>query len=133
VGFATVPVAVVTALGVAVVAAARPPGAPSARSAALAAHATSGLPANLSLRVQAAAPSATVTRARATLVGELGRDGFVTPSAESGGLAMVGRTNGFLTGASGAAPRDVALGYVRAHLAAFGLAESDLAGLGLAR
>jgi hypothetical protein len=120
-------VGLASAIG-AVVAAARPaPQARPARQAALAAAP------DLALHVQAAAPSAAVSRARAALRSALGRRGFVTPDAETGGLRFAGRTDGFLTAASSAAPRDVALAYVRAHLAAFGLAAGDVDHLVLAR
>jgi hypothetical protein len=115
----------------AVAAVARP--APQARLAPRAALAPGAAPQDLALRVQATAPSAAATQARASLRTTLGAGGFVTADAQSGGLSFVGRTDGFLTRASGAAPGDVALGYVRAHLAAFGLSASDLATLVLAR
>jgi hypothetical protein len=115
----------------AVAAVARP--APQAKLAPRAALVPAAAQQDLALRVQAAAPSAAVAQARASLRTTLGAGGFVTPDAQSGGLSFVGRTDGFLTRTSGAAPGDVALGYVRSHLAAFGLSSSDLATLVLAR
>lgn len=73
-----------------------------------------------------------VTRARAARAQEalaraLGSQGVVDVDPRTGTPRMVSRLDGFLTGPSAADPADVALGYVRANLAAFGLTASDLA------
>ena len=52
---------------------------------------------------------------------------------QTGGLKAVGKLDGYLTGASSADAESVALGYVRAHAAAFGLSASDLDALKLVR
>jgi hypothetical protein len=78
-----------------------------------------------------AQPGARVAAARATLARHLGDGGSVQTAPTSGGIAFLGRSDGFLTGPSGDDPAAVALGYVRAHLDAFGLAEADLSGLRL--
>ncbi len=51
----------------------------------------------------------------------------------TGAPRVVARLDGFLTGPSGAAPADIALGYLRAHRAAFGVAGADLDALRLVR
>jgi subtilisin-like proprotein convertase family protein len=78
-----------------------------------------------------AAVGAAVSDARETLVKRLGTEATVAADPVTGGLRSVLRTDGFLTGPSGADPADVALGYVRDHAAAFGLDGADLAALAL--
>ncbi len=69
----------------------------------------------------------------AALRARLGADAVVSVDDRNGALRMVGRLNGFLTPASNADPADIALGYVRANRAAFGLSAADLANLVLVR
>ncbi|MEP9384017.1 M36 family metallopeptidase [Nocardioides cheoyonin] len=56
----------------------------------------------------------------------LGDQGLVDIDGTTGTPRLVGRLDGFLTGASSASPRSIALGYVRAHETAFGLTGRDL-------
>ncbi len=63
----------------------------------------------------------------------LGTDAIVSVDARNGGLRLVGRLDGFLTPPSTAAAADIALGYVRANRAAFGLAMGDIDNLVLVR
>jgi hypothetical protein len=77
--------------------------------------------------------SARVASARAALAGTLGSQGIVQSDRVTGTLRYVGRLDGYLTGASGSSAASVALGYVRGHLAAFGLSAGDLATLHLRR
>jgi Fungalysin metallopeptidase (M36) len=76
-------------------------------------------------------PQATAD-ARATLAKALGPQATVGADPVTGGLRTVGRTDGFLTDPSHADPESIALGYVRANAAAFGLEGSDIATLKLA-
>ena len=69
----------------------------------------------------------------AALRARLGADAVVSVDDRNGALRMVGRLNGFLTPASKADPPDIALGYVRANRAAFGLSAADLSNLVLVR
>ncbi len=71
--------------------------------------------------------------ARRALVRSLGPQGVFELDARTGTPKEVARLDGYLTGPSSAAPSAVALGYVRSHLAAFGLTPSDLRGLTLVR
>ena len=68
-------------------------------------------------------------RAASRLEGDLGAEGFVEASPQTGAVDFVGRTDGFLTGASKADPADIVLGYVGDQRRAFGLDASDLANL----
>ncbi len=77
--------------------------------------------------------AASAQRARARLRSSLGRQAQVTVDGQTGGLKAVGRLDGFLTGASSAGAQSVALGYVRAHAAAFALSSDDLDALKLVR
>jgi subtilisin-like proprotein convertase family protein len=74
-------------------------------------------------------PSAAEARAVDKLGVRLGADGFADVDAGSGGVAFIGRTDGYLTAPSDAPATRIALDYVRAHQAAFGLDDSDLASL----
>ena len=65
-------------------------------------------------------------RARVVLARRLGSQGVVAVDPMTGTLRMVGRLDGFLTRPSDASAAQVAMGYVRAHLAAFGLVRADL-------
>ena len=80
---------------------------------------------------RATVPTA-VADARETLVKRLGAEGTVAADPVTGGLRSVLRTDGFLTAPSRADAADVALAYVRANAAAFGLDAADLATLRLA-
>ena len=82
---------------------------------------------------QARPVAASTTRARAQLRDSLGRYAQVTVDQQTGGLQAVGRLDGYLTGRSSASATSIALGYVRAHAAAFGLTQQDLDGLKLVR
>ena len=73
-----------------------------------------------------ASPGRAVLRARAALARSLGSQGVVIADPQTGTLRMVGRLDGFLTGASVRPPSQVAMGYVRSHLRAFGLNRADL-------
>lgn len=64
--------------------------------------------------------------AAARLTRSLGNDASVSLDALSGTPSDVSSRLGFLTGASTAPAARVALGFVRAHLDAFGLSEADL-------
>ncbi len=78
-------------------------------------------------------PGGAVLRARRALARSLGPQGLVDVDERTGTPRMVSRLDGFLTGPSAAAPEDVALGYVRSHLLAFGLTARDLGGLELVK
>ena len=81
-----------------------------------------------------AKPVARTTKAaRADLRGSLGRQAMLTVDDRTGGVKAVGRLDGFLTKASSADARSVALGYVRSHSDVFGLSAADLRGLKLVR
>jgi extracellular elastinolytic metalloproteinase len=69
----------------------------------------------------------------AALRSQLGAQGVVAVDSRTGGLRMVGRLDGFLTAASSADAADVALGFVRANLDAFGLTAADVDNLVLVR
>ncbi len=74
----------------------------------------------------AVAPSARVARARLALARRLGTQGVIQSDPVTGTLRMVGRLDGYLTGPSARSSASVALGFVRANLAAFGLMKADL-------
>src|SRR3954452_11036540 len=82
---------------------------------------------------QARPVAASTSRARARLRDSLGRYAQVTVNQQTGGLQAIGRLDGYLTGRSTASATSIALGYVRAHAAAFGLTQQDLDGLKLVR
>jgi extracellular elastinolytic metalloproteinase len=63
----------------------------------------------------------------------LGRQAIVDIDGLTGTPRQVARVDGFLTGPSGTAARDIALQYVRANIDAFGLSAADLGGLRLER
>jgi hypothetical protein len=71
-------------------------------------------------------PGRAVLRARASLARSLGSQGVVSADPQTGTLRMVGRLDGFLTGASDRPASQVAMDYVRSHLRAFGLNRADL-------
>ena len=72
------------------------------------------------------APSARTASARLALARRLGTQGVVQSDPMTGTLRMVGRLDGFLTGRSVRPARAVAMGFVRANLAAFGLTNADI-------
>jgi extracellular elastinolytic metalloproteinase len=76
-----------------------------------------------------AEPSAAVT----TLSDSLGNEGILSIDPLTYTPRMVGRTDGLLTEPSSASAASVALGYVSAHAAVFGLSSADLGALTLAR
>lgn len=67
-----------------------------------------------------------VADARLALAQVLGSQGVVDADATTGTLRFVGRLDGFLTGRSARPAETLAMDYVRANLAAFGLSRSDL-------
>ena len=71
-------------------------------------------------------PGRAVVRARAALAQHLGSQGVVIADEQTGTLRMVGRLDGFLTGASARPAAQVGMNYVRSHLRAFGLTRADL-------
>jgi len=71
-------------------------------------------------------PGRAVVKARAALTRHLGSQGIVIADPQTGTLRMVGRLDGFLTGASVRPGPGVAMRYVRSHLRAFGLDRADL-------
>ncbi len=90
-----------------------------------------GLP-NFDARAAERAPVPAETRAaRGDLADDLGPLGEVQVDRKSGGVAYVGRSDGLLTGPSERPPREIVLGYVRAHDEVFGLGEGDIANLEL--
>jgi hypothetical protein len=85
------------------------------------------------LRARAAKLDAETPAAVAALRESLGNEGIVSIDPLTSTARMVGKTDGFLTGSSSASAASVALGYVSANPAAFGLGAGDLASLRLAR
>jgi extracellular elastinolytic metalloproteinase len=65
-------------------------------------------------------------RARTTLARHLGSQAIMSSDPVTGTLRMVGRLNGYLTEPSRRPPTRVAMTFVQAHLAAFGLSTADL-------
>lgn len=76
-------------------------------------------------------PAESEAKAQARLARSLGPEGFADAGGQLGGLAFVGRTDGYLTGASDASARQTALAFVGKNQAAFGLSDADLADLEL--
>ncbi len=74
----------------------------------------------------AVAPSARTARARTALARRLGTQGVILSDPITGTLRMVGRLDGYLTGPSARPATAVAIRFVRANLAAFGLTKADL-------
>ena len=68
-----------------------------------------------------------------SLARSLGSQSVIDMDPVTGTPRQVARLDGTLTGPSSASAKDVALGYVSAHAAAFGLTASDIARLTLAR
>ncbi|HEY3184307.1 MAG TPA: hypothetical protein VGJ77_15820, partial [Gaiellaceae bacterium] len=71
--------------------------------------------------------------AAAALKDSLGVEGVVSIDPLTSTARMVGRTDGFLTGPSGANASSIALGYAKSNAAALGLTQQALASLELAR
>ncbi|MGZ4150735.1 MAG: M36 family metallopeptidase, partial [Actinomycetota bacterium] len=87
------------------------------------------VPTSLDVRRPVASPAqlaAATARARAELGRSLGHQGVFQLDARTGTPRVVASLDGFLTGPSAAPPARVAMGYVRAHIDAFGLTASDL-------
>jgi Zn-dependent metalloprotease len=89
--------------------------------------------ARVQLRRRDAALAAKPNPATDQLKDALGSEAVVSIDPLTSTPRMVGLLDGFLTGPSGAAAKDVALDYVRGHAAAFGLDAATVAGLDLAR
>ena len=71
-------------------------------------------------------PSLSLDAARERLDDRLGEQGFADAAQPLGTTGFVGRTDGFLTSHSDDSARQVALGYVSDHSAAFGLDAGDI-------
>ena len=80
---------------------------------------------------RAADLSANPPAATSALKDSLGAEGAVQLDPLTGTASFVGRTDGFLTGASGASAASIASGYVSANAAALGLDSSAVAALKL--
>ncbi len=77
-------------------------------------------------RGTAARPSSRAVKARTALARRLGSQSLIVSDDVTGTLRMVGRLDGYLTGPSSRRASDVAMGFVRSNLRAFGLSEADL-------
>ncbi|MFL5816467.1 MAG: M36 family metallopeptidase [Conexibacter sp.] len=101
-------------------------------AAAIQASRPDGARRSLDVRDGARAPvPADVRDARHALARRLGIEGHASTDPVGGGLRVLDRTDGFLSGPRAGDPADVALAYVRAHADAFGLSDDDLAALQL--
>jgi subtilisin-like proprotein convertase family protein len=78
-----------------------------------------------------AAVPAEVRAARHALAERLGIEAHVATDPVGGGIRVLARTNGFLSGPRAGDAADVALAYVRTHADVFGIAGADLAALRL--
>jgi len=78
-----------------------------------------------------AAIPAGMRTARHALAERLGIEAHVATDPVGGGVRVLDRTNGFLSGPRTGDAADVALAYVRAHANVFGLTDADLAALRL--
>src|SRR5215218_3445 len=72
-----------------------------------------------------------VRDARHELTQRLGIEAHVGTDPVGGGIRVLDRTDGFLSGPRAGDPADSALAYVRAHADVFGLSDADLAALRL--
>ncbi len=83
---------------------------------------------NFDVRADAgvAAPDARTASARLALARRLGTQGVIQSDPLTGTLRMVGRLDGYMTARSTRPARSVAMRFVRANLAAFGLRAADL-------
>ncbi len=79
------------------------------------------------------AAAAAARPATAQLRDSLGTQAVVELDGLTGTPRMVARLDGFLTGPAAGRPADVAMGYVRSHLAGFGLTQADLSTMSLSR
>ena len=77
-------------------------------------------------RGSAAGVAPRVAAARTSLARRLGSQGVIQSDRVTGTLRFLGRLDGYLTGPSARTASDVAMGYVRDHLSAFGLSRADL-------
>jgi extracellular elastinolytic metalloproteinase len=77
--------------------------------------------------------SAAAARAQASIRESLGNQGVLQLDPVTGTPRVVAKLNGFLTSPSDAAPRAIALGYLREHATAFGLDRGDISSLRLTR
>jgi subtilisin-like proprotein convertase family protein len=104
----------------------------AAPAGAFRAHPPAGARRQLDVRAgeRAAIPAATHA-ARVALAQRLGLEGVLERDPVGGGIRMLGRTDGFLSGPRAGGPAGVALAYVRAHADVFGLSAADLAALRL--
>jgi hypothetical protein len=70
--------------------------------------------------------SGRIAQARTALAGTLGKQAVVAADPATGSIRFLGRLDGYLTGPSARSAESIAMGYVRAHRAAFGLSAADL-------
>jgi hypothetical protein len=94
-------------------------------------NATTSAAAGSDVRPIGSQPAGLVSRAQTSLAASLGPQGVVDLDPRSGTPRIVSRLDGFLTAPSTASATDVALDYVGAHRAVFGLSERDLSRLRL--
>ena len=85
------------------------------------------------LRGRAAKLDADPSAALSSLRESLGNEGLVTLDPLTSTVRMAGRTDAFLTGPSSASAASIAMGYVSANAAAFGLSAADLGSMTLVR
>src|SRR4051794_21034366 len=85
------------------------------------------------VRAHASATHTSLSAAQSALASDLGDEGVLDVDEVTGAPRVVARLDGFLTGPSGAAPGDVALGYLHEHRDAFGVSDADLDRLRLVR
>jgi len=101
-------------------------------AAALTSNARSGARAQLDVRAgERAAIPAHVRSVRHALAERLGIEAHVSTDPVGGGIRVLDRTNGFLSGPRTGDAADVALAYVRAHADVFGITDAELAALRL--
>jgi subtilisin-like proprotein convertase family protein len=104
----------------------------AAPAAAIRANAPAGARPQLDVRGGDRTPvPADVRDARDALARRLGSEAHVSTDPVGGGVRVLDRTNGFLSGPHAGDPADVALAYVRAHADVFGMSDADLAALRL--
>jgi extracellular elastinolytic metalloproteinase len=84
-------------------------------------------------RAPAARPTSGARRAQRTLRRGLGRQGVIQLDRDTGTPAIVARRDGFLTRRRSDDPARIALGYLRANVAAFGLDRDDIDSLRVKR
>ena len=76
-------------------------------------------------------PPDSLQRAQERLADSLGSEGFADAAGPFGATSFVGRSDGYLTGASDASARAVTLDYVADHSRAFGLGDAEIEALEL--